>query len=74
MKTLRVTRPDGTVLYKHVLNQHETPLLLGTLMVVDGKIVVHPASMGDRGGVVRPGCEWGGSMSFEIREDEQARE
>lgn len=69
MKRLRVTRPDGTVIYEMALHEHAQPICLGKLFVEQGRIVLR--ATGDdcgAGSIVTPSADWVGDMAFSISE------
>lgn len=65
MKRLRVTLPDGTVLYEMDLHEHHQPICLGKLLIENGVIVLR--ATGDdygAGSIVTPAADWVGDMAF----------
>ena len=69
LQQLRVTRPDGSVLYEMALHEHHEPILLGKLCVVDGRIVLQCAVDDfDVGSIVTPTVDWVGDMAFSVSE------
>ena len=71
MKRLRVTRPDGIVLYEMAFHEHHPPICLGKLFVENGRIVLQ--ATGDdygAGSVVTLAGDWVGDMAFSVSEIE----
>ena len=69
MKRLRVTLPDGMVLYERYLHEHHHPICLGKLFVENGRIVLR--ATGDdygAGSIVTPAADWIGDMAFSVSE------
>ena len=67
MKRLRVTRPDGSVLYEMDLHEHHEPTCLGKLFVENGRIVLRATGDDyDAGSIVTPTVDWVGDMAFSV--------
>ncbi len=67
MKRLRVTRPDGSVLYEMALDEHAKPICLGKLFVENGRIVLRATGDDyDAGSIVTPTVDWVGDMAFSV--------
>ena len=67
---LTITRPDGTVVYKLMLNPNGPDTLLGNLVVSNGQLELRACVEADKGSIVRPLQSILGDLNFRLKKGE----
>ena len=67
-KELRITRPDGTLVYMQIFDPDKKRFSIGRLIVEDGQLKLCADELDDIGSIVTPDSNWFGDLNFSVTE------